>query len=376
MKITRAVPVMFAALSALTMKTIITSNWRPLHRALCTLLLCIAALWAMPRNACAQLYVSESGNNTVGEYNATTGAPINANLITGLSEPAGIALSGNNLFVVNGVTTVVTPGQANLCSVGEYDATTGAAINANLITVGSPWGIALSGNNLFVPSIAGGTVGEYNATTGATINPTFITVRIPAFPNVLAVSGNTLFVANVIGNNFAVSVYNATTGAVIKANFITGLTAFLGFAVVPGAATPTPPAATGPVITNFLSYSGDFNADGKQDILWRNLQSGEVRIWYMNGSTILANDGVATVGLDWQIVGIGDFDGSGFSDIVWENANNGSFAIWTMRGDSAVSHQYPSPGYQWSITGIADLDHTGLADLLWRNVVTATSRCG
>jgi hypothetical protein len=41
-----------------------------------------------------------------------------------------------------------------------------------------------------------------------------------------------------------------------------------------------------------------------------------------------------------------------------------------MRGDSAVSHQFPSPGYQWSITGGADLDNTGLADLLWRNVVT------
>jgi len=36
------------------MKTIITSNWRPLRRALCTLLLGIAALWAMPRSARAQ----------------------------------------------------------------------------------------------------------------------------------------------------------------------------------------------------------------------------------------------------------------------------------------------------------------------------------
>ena len=103
--------------------------------------------------------------------------------------------------------------------------------------------------------------------------------------------------------------------------------------------------------------------DGKEDILWRNTQTGEVRIWYMNGSSILSNDSVATVGLDWKIVAIADFDGSGFSDIVWENANDGSFAIWTMRGDSAVSHQYSSPGYQWSITGVADLDNNGLADI-------------
>src|SRR5271166_3778307 len=43
----------------LTMKTIMTSNSRPLRRALCTLLLGIATLWAMPRNASAQLYVSQ-----------------------------------------------------------------------------------------------------------------------------------------------------------------------------------------------------------------------------------------------------------------------------------------------------------------------------
>jgi len=142
---------------------------------------------------------------------------------------------------------------------------------------------------------------------------------------------------------------------------------------------PTPPPANpnGPNLSagpNFLSYSGDFNADGKQDILWRNMQTGDLRIWYMNGSAILSNDEIATVGLDWQIVGIGDFDGSGFSDILWENTVDGSFAIWTMRGDSFVSHQFPSPGSEWSITGVADIDHNGLADILWRNVVTGEVR--
>jgi DNA-binding beta-propeller fold protein YncE len=83
------------------MKTIITSNSRPLHRALCTLLIGIAALWTMPRSARAQLYVSQVLNGGVGKYNATTGAAINANFITGLSSPKGLALSGNNLFVTN-----------------------------------------------------------------------------------------------------------------------------------------------------------------------------------------------------------------------------------------------------------------------------------
>ena len=139
----------------------------------------------------------------------------------------------------------------------------------------------------------------------------------------------------------------------------------------PGSSSPVP---ANPVILPFISYSGDFNADGKQDILWRNTGTGEVRIWYMNGSSVLSNGGVATVALNWNIVGIADFDGTGFSDILWENANDGSFAIWQMRGNNAVSHQYPSPGRQWSITGVADLDNSGLADILWRNVTTGEVR--
>jgi hypothetical protein len=130
-----------------------------------------------------------------------------------------------------------------------------------------------------------------------------------------------------------------------------------------------------PVITSFISYSGDFNGDGKQDILWRNTQTGEVRIWYMNGSTILSDDYVVTVGLDWKIAGIGDFNGGGISDILWENTVNGSVAIWIMRGDNLVyEYQQPSPGLQWYITGVVDLDHNGLADILWRNVVTGEVR--
>src|SRR5271169_2360841 len=148
------------------MKTIMTSNSRPLRRALCTLLFGIAALWAMPRSARGQLYVSQVFNGGVGKYNATTGAAINANFITGLSSPKGIALSGNHLFVANFFSNTV----------GEYNATTGATINANFITgLNGPIGLALSGNHLFVTNQFSGTVGEYDAITGAVVNANFIT---------------------------------------------------------------------------------------------------------------------------------------------------------------------------------------------------------
>src|SRR6266849_456541 len=200
------------------------SDWMPLRRVLCTLLLCIAALWAMPRNAHAQLYVSQyvgASSGSVGEYNASTGAAINANLITGLNTPTGLVVAGNILFVANIGPSV--PG-----AVGEYNASTGAAINASFITgLSQPIGLAVSGNNLFVANYGGTTVGEYNATTGAVINASFITGLIQ--PSGAALSGNSLFVFN--GNNDTVGEYNATTGAAINASLITVSAFSYGLAV-------------------------------------------------------------------------------------------------------------------------------------------------
>jgi hypothetical protein len=63
------------------------------------------------------LVANTSANNHVVEYNATTRAEINANFILG-SEPKGLALSRNTLFVLNG--GPVDPNSY----VGEYNATT------------------------------------------------------------------------------------------------------------------------------------------------------------------------------------------------------------------------------------------------------------
>ena len=59
-------------------------------------LIAIAVLWAVLRNARAQLYVSSRPEGglfgVVSEYNATTGEVIKANFITGLGNPEGIAV--------------------------------------------------------------------------------------------------------------------------------------------------------------------------------------------------------------------------------------------------------------------------------------------
>jgi DNA-binding beta-propeller fold protein YncE len=94
------------------------------------------------------------GNGTIGEY-TTSGATVNASLVTGLSNSYGIAVSGSDLFVTN-----VTG--ANSGTVGEYT-TSGATVNASLISgLNEPVGIAIestvpipAGILLLAPSLAG-----------------------------------------------------------------------------------------------------------------------------------------------------------------------------------------------------------------------------
>jgi hypothetical protein len=77
----------------------------------------------LPESASAQLYVAQYGFGTVSEYDPTSGAAINVNLIaTGLSAPAGLALSGNTLFVAN----------SGANTVGKY------TVNATMVTEANP----------------------------------------------------------------------------------------------------------------------------------------------------------------------------------------------------------------------------------------------
>jgi hypothetical protein len=157
-------------------------------------------------------------NDVVAEYDATTGAVINASLVSGLNNPNGLAVSADNAILVSSV------GTAGAGVVAKYDLTTGAAINANFVTgLRYPEGIFVdSNNNLYVSnsgrtsgSDAGNCVGKYNASTGATINTQLVGTYVASATYVD--SQNNLYSAGYNG----IGEYNATSGAVVNANFST-----------------------------------------------------------------------------------------------------------------------------------------------------------
>jgi serralysin len=94
--------------------------------------------------------------------------------------------------------------------------------------------------------------------------------------------------------------------------------------------------------------TGDFNGDGKSDILLQNTD-GQVSIWEMNGTNIIGHAPVADPGPSVHAIGTG----AGASDILLQNTN-GQASIWGMNGTSIVGGGPMSinPGPTWHTIGL------------------------
>jgi FG-GAP-like repeat/Right handed beta helix region len=121
---------------------------------------------------------------------------------------------------------------------------------------------------------------------------------------------------------------------------------------------------------------GDFDGDGRADILWRN-NDGQLAIWFKGNPrdklfpvVYPGYDGVPQpVPLYWQIAGVGDFNGDGRSDILWRKIN-GQVGIWYMTAGTRTGESYPGgadPTSMWTTQGVGDFDSDGRSDILWRH---------
>ncbi len=127
--------------------------------------------------------------------------------------------------------------------------------------------------------------------------------------------------------------------------------------------------------------TADLNADGFTDILWRHATSGRLVVWLMNGLDRLS--GVFTTpdaftDLNWGVAGLGDFNSDGRPDILWRNTVTGAMQVWIMRGTERRALRSTNPAaltdVNWEAIGVGDFgtsatDATpdGKPDILFRN---------
>jgi hypothetical protein len=118
----------------------------------------------------------------------------------------------------------------------------------------------------------------------------------------------------------------------------------------------------------------DFNGDGHGDILWQHRGTGELLVWHMNRTTRTGSVGLTPKsfgGLGWQVRGVADLDGDGKPDILWHHQKKGTLYAWLMDGTTATRGAYLTPsGWAdtgWQVAGLADFNGDGKADVLWRH---------
>ena len=121
-----------------------------------------------------------------------------------------------------------------------------------------------------------------------------------------------------------------------------------------------------------VADTGDFNGDGRSDVLLRHI-NGWMTEWLGQANGSFSDNGAVAsnwVHPDWQVAGTGDFNGDGRSDLLLRH-NNGWMTEWlgqangSFSDNGAVASNWVHP--DWRVVGNGDFNGDGRDDLLLRH---------
>ncbi|MFE8603519.1 FG-GAP repeat domain-containing protein [Archangium violaceum] len=155
-------------------------------------------------------------------------------------------------------------------------------------------------------------------------------------------------------------VYHSTTAALGETvRFTDSTPALLGMTSI----SPVLPSSAW-----YVAASGDFNLDGRTDLVVHNRLTGQYFYRYMNGVSSLGNSPTLSRPLPWHIVGAADMNGDGRTDLLWRNKSTGQNEIALMN-NTAVLGSVALPVLSLAFYAGATADYTGdgRVDIVWHN---------
>jgi hypothetical protein len=86
---------------------------------------------------------------------------------------------------------------------------------------------------------------------------------------------------------------------------------------------------------------GDFNGDGKADILWK--KDKYYSLWYMNASGSHKYKYIGKKSSPYEVASVGDFNGDGKADILWKKDKY--YSLWYMNASGSHKYKYIGKKY-------------------------------
>jgi hypothetical protein len=119
----------------------------------------------------------------------------------------------------------------------------------------------------------------------------------------------------------------------------------------------------------------DFNRDGYTDILFQNSVTGNLYVWLMQGTREVEGQFITPKdpGADWKVVAVGDMNNDGHADILFQNINTGNLYVWYMVDTVQADGQFLSPnnpGAGWNVVGLSDINADGQPEIVFQEAST------